>query len=302
MNEEKLNNLTNQLRNYQDIYNEVELNGNYNNNNIKHSNNQQPQQHSASSNEYSSSSSSTHSNGKLNGTLARDKLTQQTSNMHIYQSPSQTSVNNNSNNANTSQPGTPNSNHSNNYVTNETPVKANNSSGAYAVSPVSQLLTNKMAPIVTNNNESFDDDDENYDDGCYEDPSAALKCVSLKYQSKALTDSSTTTTDSIKSNKNITSNLPDNTASIIYADSQYDHVDSNLYDQDNNNDCDKDLIIGTALVMYAFEGTVQNAMSIQENESLNVLEKDKGDGWTLVKRLNGEKGYVPTDYIRIVYY
>ena len=43
-------------------------------------------------------------------------------------------------------------------------------------------------------------------------------------------------------------------------------------------------------------------MSVEENESLSVLEKDSGDGWTLVKRLNGEKGYVPTDYIRIVYY
>lgn len=60
--------------------------------------------------------------------------------------------------------------------------------------------------------------------------------------------------------------------------------------------------IGTALVMYSFDGNVQNSISIQENESLNVLERDSGDGWTLVKRLNGEKGYVPTDYIQIVYY
>ena len=141
-----------------------------------------------------------------------------------------------------------------------------------------------MAPIVgTNNNESFDDDDdddENYDDGCYENPSAALKAVNLKYQSqtnmilssgsKALTDSSTTATtksDSFKSNgkndKNSfshpASSLADSTAGIIYADSQYDHVDSiNMYDaqqnQQDDNEYDKDLIIGTALVMYAFEG------------------------------------------------
>ena len=169
-----------------------------------------------------------------------------------------------------------------------------------------------------------------------------MKAANLKYQTnlthhqhlpKTLTDSSTSATttksDSFKSNgKNekqslsqfgasaaaagangIISSLSESTAGIIYADSQYDHVDSQLYDQQQqqsqqieDQDYDKDLIIGTALVMYAFEGTVQNAMSIQENESLNVLEKDKGDGWTLVKRLNGEKGYVPTDYIRIVYY
>jgi hypothetical protein len=215
----------------------------------------------------------------------------------------------------------------------------NNSSGAYAVSPVSQLqavANNKKAPIVsTTNNESFDDDDDDqYDDGCYEDPSAALKAANLKFQTnishnnqqqhqnlpKTLTDSSTTATtksDSFKSNDNNSNEKPslsqiggvsplsENTAGIIYADSQYDHVDSQLYDQNSqqeDTDYEKDSIIGTALVMYAFEGTVQNAMSIQENESLNVLEKDKGDGWTLVKRLNGEKGYVPTDYIRIVYY
>lgn len=54
--------------------------------------------------------------------------------------------------------------------------------------------------------------------------------------------------------------------------------------------------------MYSFDGNVQNSIAILENESLSVLEKDSGDGWTLVKRLNGEKGYVPTDYIQIVYY
>jgi hypothetical protein len=63
-----------------------------------------------------------------------------------------------------------------------------------------------------------------------------------------------------------------------------------------------EVVIGTALVIYYFEGNVQNAISVQENESLSVLERDSGDGWTLVRKLNGEKGYVPTDYIRIVFY
>ncbi|RNA34224.1 formin-binding 1-like isoform X3 [Brachionus plicatilis] len=63
-----------------------------------------------------------------------------------------------------------------------------------------------------------------------------------------------------------------------------------------------DGVIGTALVMYSFDGNVQNSISIEENESLNVLERDSGDGWTLVQKLNGERGYVPTDYIQIVYY
>ena len=55
------------------------------------------------------------------------------------------------------------------------------------------------------------------------------------------------------------SSLADSTAGIIYADSQYDHVDSvNMYEQQqgqqDDNDYEQDLVIGTALVMYAFEG------------------------------------------------
>lgn len=105
------------------------------------------------------------------------------------------------------------------------------------------------------------------------------------------------------------------TTTTTHSEPQYDQVDACLYDQPTNttnangNHDDttttttvEEVQIGTALVMYSFDGNVQNSISIQENESLNVLEKDSGDGWTLVRRLNGEKGYVPTDYIRIVYY
>ncbi len=75
------------------------------------------------------------------------------------------------------------------------------------------------------------------------------------------------------------------------------------YRQDSQDfDLDNEQVIGKALVIYEFKGTVQNAISIIENETLNVLEKDSGDGWTLVKRNNTEKGYVPTDYIRIEYF
>ena len=43
-------------------------------------------------------------------------------------------------------------------------------------------------------------------------------------------------------------------------------------------------------------------MNIDVNESLNILERDSGDGWTLAQRLNGERGYVPTKYVEIAYY
>jgi hypothetical protein len=122
MNEEKLLNLTNQLRNYQDIYNEVEVNGNYN---LKQSHlPQQQQQHSSSSNEYSSSSTSTISgNGNSHNKLVNQSGTlhceSSTNTLHIYQSPSQTSVNNSNSNShnnnnskvNSSVPDTPDSHH-----------------------------------------------------------------------------------------------------------------------------------------------------------------------------------------------
>lgn len=86
----------------------------------------------------------------------------------------------------------------------------------------------------------------------------------------------------------------------------FDDEDDENYDSPNadhvDGQCGGDGVIGTALVMYSFEGNLQNSLSIEENESLNVLERDSGDGWTLVQKLNGDRGYVPTDYIQSVYY
>lgn len=75
-----------------------------------------------------------------------------------------------------------------------------------------------------------------------------------------------------------------------------DNVDGQVYDPNGET------VIGTALVMYPFDGNMQNSLCIDENESLNVLERDSGDGWTLVQKLNGQRGYVPTDYIQVVFY
>ena len=46
-------------------------------------------------------------------------------------------------------------------------------------------------------------------------------------------------------------------------------------------------------------GTVASAMDIDFKESLSILERDSGDGWTLAQRFNGERGYVPTKYLNI---
>lgn len=191
-----------------------------------------------------------------------------------------------------------------------------------------------------NSNEEEDDDDIEEENGCYESPTAALRNkienyqIHQKSQIKSKTPpTATADTDtlcnsvsannininnsntngyfaiaaaSINNNNNNNNNgsVSGNGSGSCNGSEQYDHVDHNVYDQANGVYVDEadEPIIGTALVMYSFAGTVQNAMSIEESESLNVLEKDSGDGWTLVKRLNGEKGYVPTDYIQIVYY
>lgn len=41
-----------------------------------------------------------------------------------------------------------------------------------------------------------------------------------------------------------------------------------------------------------------------ENEELHLIELDQGDGWTRVRRMNGqyEEGFVPTSYIETTLY
>lgn len=41
---------------------------------------------------------------------------------------------------------------------------------------------------------------------------------------------------------------------------------------------------------------------MMENEELQIIEFDQGDGWTRVRRNNGEfeEGFVPTSYIETI--
>ncbi|XP_043940656.1 cdc42-interacting protein 4 isoform X1 [Protopterus annectens] len=57
--------------------------------------------------------------------------------------------------------------------------------------------------------------------------------------------------------------------------------------------------IGECIALYPFEGSSEGTMSMTEGEKLDVVEEDKGDGWTRVRRSKGEEGYVPTTYIKI---
>ena len=326
-NEDKLTHLKIQLKKYQELCNQIESSMNSNKFSIVKQENQYFSAEYSTSNVVSETGSQFSDRSIVN---INSNLTDVKGSYNPYNLLDNHSLKNNDN-INLSLPSTPNSNHSNTtqssnpnnvyYATN-----SNQNTVAYAISSLSQIKKNhdySKAPLVgKNNNESFENDDDDEDHGideenCYEIPHSILKIPTenksinpgndvIKNQIENVNDKNNNfeVNDNIKpaAKNDITENK------IDFSRLQYDHTDINLYDQDSDNNGqylqqgENEISIGTALVMYSFEGTVQNAMSIEENESLNVLERDSGDGWTLVKRLNGEKGYVPTDYIRIVFY
>ncbi|XP_024918424.1 formin-binding protein 1 isoform X14 [Cynoglossus semilaevis] len=57
--------------------------------------------------------------------------------------------------------------------------------------------------------------------------------------------------------------------------------------------------IGTCKALYPFEGHNEGTISVTEGELLFVIEEDKGDGWTRVRRNEDEEGYVPTSYVEV---
>ncbi|XP_011894217.1 PREDICTED: formin-binding protein 1 isoform X6 [Cercocebus atys] len=57
--------------------------------------------------------------------------------------------------------------------------------------------------------------------------------------------------------------------------------------------------IGTCKALYTFEGQNEGTISVVEGETLYVIEEDKGDGWTRIRRNEDEEGYVPTSYVEV---
>ncbi|XP_073909101.1 formin-binding protein 1 isoform X13 [Castor canadensis] len=57
--------------------------------------------------------------------------------------------------------------------------------------------------------------------------------------------------------------------------------------------------IGTCKALYTFEGQNEGTISVAEGETLYVIEEDKGDGWTRIRRNEDEEGYVPTSYVEV---
>ncbi|XP_054583660.1 formin-binding protein 1 isoform X8 [Eptesicus fuscus] len=57
--------------------------------------------------------------------------------------------------------------------------------------------------------------------------------------------------------------------------------------------------IGTCKALYTFDGQNEGTISVAEGETLYVIEEDKGDGWTRIRRNEDEEGYVPTSYVEV---
>uniref|UniRef100_A0A9J8CER2 Formin binding protein 1-like n=1 Tax=Cyprinus carpio carpio TaxID=630221 RepID=A0A9J8CER2_CYPCA len=57
--------------------------------------------------------------------------------------------------------------------------------------------------------------------------------------------------------------------------------------------------IGHCKALYSFDGSNEGTLVMKENEVLYIIEEDKGDGWTRVRKQGGEEGYVPTSYVEI---
>lgn len=55
----------------------------------------------------------------------------------------------------------------------------------------------------------------------------------------------------------------------------------------------------TNSVIVIFKGHNEGTISVTEGELLFVIEEDKGDGWTRVRRNEDEEGYVPTSYVEV---
>lgn len=77
-------------------------------------------------------------------------------------------------------------------------------------------------------------------------------------------------------------------------------IPTTMPDFDEDFDDDEPLAtIGTCKALYPFEGHNEGTIAVAEGELLYVIEEDKGDGWTRVRRNQDEEGYVPTSYIEV---
>ncbi|KAF5300609.1 hypothetical protein FQR65_LT09141 [Abscondita terminalis] len=98
------------------------------------------------------------------------------------------------------------------------------------------------------------------------------------------------------------SGLGTSRTSLPGADSDQDQYDG--HHAESENDYYVLPSLGTCKALYAFEATSEGSIPMSENEELHLIELDQGDGWTRVRRINGqcEEGFVPTSYIETTLY
>ncbi|KAK7143152.1 hypothetical protein R3I93_014352 [Phoxinus phoxinus] len=91
-----------------------------------------------------------------------------------------------------------------------------------------------------------------------------------------------------------------------YTEEQSSEVQSKVQPEtaesgDEFDDPDEEMLptIGTCKAIYPFEGHNEGTIAVTEGELLYVIEEDKGDGWTRVRRNEEEEGYVPTSYVEV---
>lgn len=59
------------------------------------------------------------------------------------------------------------------------------------------------------------------------------------------------------------------------------------------------LIFSRIFLSPPLAGHNEGSIAVAEGELLYVIEEDKGDGWTRVRRNDDEEGYVPTSYVEV---
>ncbi|XP_035829209.1 formin-binding protein 1-like isoform X3 [Aplysia californica] len=84
-------------------------------------------------------------------------------------------------------------------------------------------------------------------------------------------------------------------------------VQHNVYqpidgDEDGEDEFDIFPVIGHCRALYPFEAVNEGSVPMGENEEMQILEQDQGDGWTRVRKGDGSEGFVPTSYIECHYY
>uniref|UniRef100_A0A669D7H4 Formin binding protein 1 n=1 Tax=Oreochromis niloticus TaxID=8128 RepID=A0A669D7H4_ORENI len=68
---------------------------------------------------------------------------------------------------------------------------------------------------------------------------------------------------------------------------------------DEFDDEEPAFLSSVGLRLFSPAGHNEGTISVAEGELLYVIEEDKGDGWTRVRRNEDEEGYVPTSYVEV---